>query len=104
MPVYLYERVDGTCDECPGRFEKLQNVNEDPYWLCPRCYHPVKRVPTSFSIGKGSTSLGNDAQVTADDASRKGFTQYRKVETGVYEKTAGNGPSIIVQNTGKDDD
>jgi len=26
------------------------------------------------------------------------------IETGVYEKTAGNGPSIIVQNTGKDDD
>ena len=104
MPVYLYERVEGTCEECPGRFEKLQNVNEEAYWLCPRCYHPVKRVPTSFSVGKGSESLGNDTQVKAEDAARKGFSQYRKVENGVYEKTAGEGPPMIVHPPGKNDD
>jgi putative FmdB family regulatory protein len=104
MPVYLYERVDGTCDECPGRFEKLQKLDEEPYWLCPRCYHPVKRVPASFAIGKDSGSPGNDRQVTAEQAAAGGFSQYRRLEKGVYEKTAGNGPPVIVQPPGSNED
>lgn len=97
MPLYTYERTDGPCDECPGRFEKLQKLDEEPYWLCPRCYHPVKRVPTSFAIGRGTGSPGNESQVTPEKAAEGGFSQYRKLETGVYEKTAGPGPNLMIR-------
>jgi hypothetical protein len=30
-----------------------------------------------------------------DNLGKHGFTQYRKIEKGVYEKTIGQGPDII---------
>ncbi|HSH93486.1 MAG TPA: hypothetical protein VK968_05025, partial [Roseimicrobium sp.] len=33
---------------------------------------------------------------TEDKASRKGFTTFRRSEAGVWEKTAGEGPDMLV--------
>ena len=93
MPIYVYEPTgEESCSVCEEGFEVLQKLNDEPLAQCPECDHPVKRVLTAPNLAHHSPSLdeGNIA--------KHGFTQYRKLEKGVYEKTAGKGPSIISSN------
>lgn len=89
MPIYEYEPLDHDCLICNGRMESLQGVNDPEHSLCPTCGLPIRRV-----ISKTSFKVGNP--YSAGEAARKGFTTYKKVGAGQYEKVAGEGADAIV--------
>lgn len=95
MPIYEYEPIDRDCLICQGRLEVLQSPNDLPLKLCPYCGLEVTKVISKASIVKSRT-------VDVTKAGEKGFTTYKKAEKGVYEKIAGDGPSLIQK--GKDFD
>lgn len=91
MPFYEYRSTDGaTCDFCGGGFTVLQKIHDDPLTACPRCRQPVKRV-----ISVPNVVAGQAHKLKSSNIEKAGFTQYRKLGKGVYEKTAGKGPEII---------
>lgn len=94
MPIYEYELTIPGCIMCPGRFEALQGVDEEPLAHCPTCGLEVKRVVSKFQRGKGKS-------FSAGDAARKGLTTYKRVREGEWEKVAGPGVDGIV---GTDED
>jgi putative FmdB family regulatory protein len=100
MPIYAYERVEGACERCPGRFDELQKLNAEPLTQCPRCGEAVRRTLSSFAIQRGG-ALSASRDLTPDQIGKAGFTQYKKVEPGVYEKTAGKGPNTIHKPPGQ---
>ncbi len=90
MPIYEYQHsTDRYCEHCARAFEVLQKATQPPLQLCPRCHNPVRRKVSAVNLASPAPSL--------DDANldKHGFTKFRKVEKGVYEKTAGPGPKII---------
>ncbi len=91
MPIYEYELNDDEpeCQICTGRFDVLQETNEQPLDRCPGCGLPCHRVVSraSFKVRKGG-----DAQKAAD----KGFTTWRRAKAGEWEKVAGPGVDAIV--------
>ncbi len=95
MPTYTYEpATDRHCRYCLGGFERRQKVNDDRLAACPECGEPVKRVISAPALARPTPNI--DEKNIGD----KGFTQYRKLEKGVYEKTVGKGPDILMD---KDD-
>lgn len=79
---------------CDGRVAAIQSLDEAPLEYCPHCGMGVRRVISRVSINVAG-------KIVEDAASRKGFTTFRKSETGVWEKTAGEGPDMLVGS--KDD-
>jgi putative FmdB family regulatory protein len=91
MPFYEYTSAEQSgCDHCRRRFTVLQRLADEPLAECPECGGPVRRVisPPHVVAGKGH-------MLTESSIEKAGFTQYRKIGKGVYEKTAGKGPGII---------
>ena len=90
MPNYVYRpKNKSQCDHCEDGFDHLQKLDDEPLTSCPECEAPVEKLITAANLASSVPSLkeGNIEQ--------HGFTQYRKVEQGVYEKTAGKGPGLI---------
>jgi len=91
MPFYEYIHADGPgCGHCRGRFTLLQRLSEQPVETCPECGSPVRRV-----ISPPTVVSGKSHQLKESSIEKHGFTQYKKIGKGVYEKTAGKGPGII---------
>lgn len=90
MPIYVY-RADSAagCDHCRDGFEVLQKLGDAPVQRCPKCLASVDKVVTAASLASPAPSLSDR------NVEQHGFTRYRKLEHGVYEKTAGTGPDII---------
>jgi putative FmdB family regulatory protein len=88
MPIYEYEPDGWECHLCNGRVEAMQGINEEPLKHCPTCGMDVRKV-----ISRVSFSL--NGRVSADKAAQKGFSTFRKLESGTYEKVAGEGPDIL---------
>lgn len=80
MPLYEYELCDGACRVCGGRFTLLRPVNARPLTHCPACKKPVRKVISSFSspVKLKPTSIS--------DAKKAGFTVYKKLGKGEYER------------------
>jgi putative FmdB family regulatory protein len=96
MPLYEYERVDGPCDLCGGRFTELQRMSDAPLTQCPCCQDPVRRTLTAGAVVRAQSPASSQT-VSAEQVSRAGFTQYTRVQKGVYERTAGTaGPARLV--------
>jgi putative FmdB family regulatory protein len=90
MPIYVYQAgPDEQCQHCSDGFECLQKLGDAPLTACPECNAPIFRAVTAANLAALSPSL------KAENLSKHGFTQYKKVEKGVYEKTAGKGPKLI---------
>src|SRR4051812_15442865 len=90
MPLYDYAPTSGACTKCDGRFEVTQRIAEPKLTHCPTCNQPCERLITSARVtGKYSTS---DSRVK-----ELGMTKYVKAGDGVYEKTTGTGPQVIVR-------
>jgi len=90
MPIYEYHSADQhSCDLCENVFEVMQKLSDNPLKLCPQCHNPVKRKISRPNLASQTPSLKRD------NLEKHGFTQFKKVEKGVYEKTAGKGPDII---------
>jgi putative FmdB family regulatory protein len=90
MPIYEYissNPVD--CEQCASGFEVIQKLSEQPLVLCPSCHNSVQRKISRPNLTSPAPSLKKG------DLEKHGFTQFKKVEKGVYEKTAGKGPDFI---------
>ena len=90
MPIYEYAPIADSCAHCQGRFEVFQRMSDAELEACPECGQPCKRVISAPNVAMGGSHMLKEKNV-AD----KGFTQYRRVEKGRYEKTAGKGPDTI---------
>jgi len=91
MPFYEYvsSNEDG-CDYCRSPFTVLQKLSEEPLTRCPNCLASVRRVISPPNVVSGQAHRLKESSIE-----RAGFTQYKKIGKGVYEKTAGKGPGII---------
>ena len=94
MPFYEYildaESSDAGCECCRERFTVLQKISDAPVSVCPNCNSPVRRI-----ISPPHVVSGKAHQLKESNIEKAGFTQYKKIGKGVYEKTAGKGPGII---------
>ncbi|MCE3002768.1 MAG: zinc ribbon domain-containing protein [Xanthomonadaceae bacterium] len=90
MPIYEYAPDAGACAQCSGRFERLERLSDAPLTRCPACGQPCHRVPSAPSLGTGGAQRLKESHL-----GRHGFTQYRKVGKGQYEKTVGKGPDTL---------
>jgi len=91
MPFYEYIRTseDG-CPNCRSGFTVLQKLQDASLTRCPECGHSVKRVISPPNVVSGKAHMLKTSSIE-----KAGFTQYRKIGQGVYEKTAGKGPGVI---------
>ncbi len=91
MPFYEYTCTSETgCELCSDRFTRLQRLSDAPLEACPGCGQPVRRVISSPNVVGGQAHKLKESNIE-----KSGFTQYRKIGKGVYEKTAGKGPGVI---------
>lgn len=90
MPIYTYRCVADGCADCSEGFDLLQRLSDPELAACPQCGRPVQKQLSAPALAMGGAHLLNEKRV-----GEKGFTQYRKIGKGVYEKTAGKGPNII---------
>ena len=92
MPIYEYQPTsEQACEFCCGGFEIRQSLAEARLEQCPHCGASCRRVISAPSIQRGLSHL-----LAESNLEKHGFTQYRKVGKGEYERTAGNkGPSKL---------
>ncbi len=96
MPIYEYQTsTDSHCEYCQSGFEKLEKLSEPRLNACPVCSAPCRQKISAPNLHAGTNALKQK------NLEEKGFTQYRKVSKGVYEKSAGKGPRYI-SDDGKD--
>lgn len=91
VPFYEYisEQADG-CENCRKAFAILQRLGDEPLGRCPQCGGPVRRLISAPHVA-GRAGAG----LAPSQIEKAGFTQYRRIGKGVYEKSAGKGPGII---------
>jgi len=93
MPIYEYQSTGQTvCDHCRSGFDVMQKLSDEPLSFCPECHNPVRRKISRPNLTRPTPSLSRD------NIEKQGFTQFKKVEKGVYEKTAGKGPDFITDD------
>jgi len=80
MPLYEYEPCDGQCSICGGRFTLRRPLNAPPVTHCPLCKKPVRKVISSFSTPHHLKPL------SISDAKKAGFTVYKRLGKGEYER------------------
>lgn len=89
MPTYEFRHLRPDA-HCADPFELFGPVSLADLAQCPHCGAAIERVLSAAGVVTGKAHLMKEAHF-----SQRGFTQYRKLEKGVYEKTAGQGPAII---------
>jgi putative FmdB family regulatory protein len=93
MPFYEYiASGEPHCPLCGEGFDRLQKLDDDDLSVCPDCGAEVVRKISAPNLASSSPSL------QSDNIEKHGFTQYKKLDKGVYEKTAGKGPDIITDD------
>lgn len=90
MPIYDYIAERDGCEHCRQPFEIMRKLSEAELSACPRCGGPVRRIISAPGIAAGGVHRLKEGHLE-----KHGFTQYRKVGKGVYEKTIGKGPKYI---------
>ncbi|GAB4192103.1 MAG: hypothetical protein Tsb002_21500 [Wenzhouxiangellaceae bacterium] len=90
MPIYEYQPQGAdSCEVCANGFELLERLSDEPLAHCLACKNPVRRVISAPRLNS------SNADLNPDNLGKKGFTQYRRIGKGQYEKTAGKGPQFI---------
>ena len=93
MPIYEYQASSQTCcDFCASAFDIMQKLSDEPLKFCPECHNPVHRKISRPNLASPAPSLSRE------NIEKHGLTQFKKVEKGVYEKTAGIGPAYITDD------
>ena len=95
MPIFEYAPDSDACEFCGGRFEVMQKMGDEQLTECPTCEKPCHRIFSTFAVGGKGKSLLSDKNVE-----EKGFTRYERKGKGYYEKTAGQGPAAIADESG----
>ncbi len=91
MPFYEYITVaEPGCEHCRDGFTVLQKLRDPVLGSCPSCGGPVRRQISPPNVVSGKAHMLKTSSIE-----QAGFTQYRKIGKGVYEKTAGKGPGVI---------
>lgn len=91
MPFYEYISSEASgCDHCSTPFTLLQRLADEALNVCPSCSKPVRRI-----ISPPNVVAGEAHKLKESNIEKAGFTQYKKIGKGVYEKTAGKGPGVI---------
>jgi putative FmdB family regulatory protein len=90
MPIHEYVPKGGGCPTCRAGIERLQRLSDPPLERCPDCGTPLER-----AISAPQVVAGGAHRLKEGHLEKHGFTQYRKVGKGKYEKTAGKGPPTI---------
>jgi putative FmdB family regulatory protein len=93
MPTYVYAPVlkpneTRTCEMCEASFEIVQRMSDNALTACPACGGEVERVVQPINIS--GHNRYNKKRSNAD-MERAGFTQYKKMGKGYYEKQFGKG-------------
>ncbi len=91
MPIHEYRPAVGAgCALCCYGFERLHGVHEPPLERCPACGGPLERVISAPQVISGRSHVLKEANLA-----RHGFSKYRRVDKGRYEKAVGDGPDTI---------
>lgn len=91
MPIYEYAPTgDASCKYCRDGFDCLQKLRDEPLTTCPECAAEVAR-----KLSAPHTVMGGKHMLQESNLEKHGFTQYKRIGKGTYEKTAGRGPSHI---------
>lgn len=91
MPFYEYISTEPPgCPHCADGFTSLQKLSDPVLVTCPGCDGPIRRVISPPNVVSGKAHMLKTSSIE-----KAGFTQYRKIGQGVYEKTAGKGPGVI---------
>ncbi|MBD8526537.1 FmdB family zinc ribbon protein [Pseudomarimonas arenosa] len=90
MPIYRYQANHAGCPHCQPGFDEMQRLSDPELSACPQCGAAIRRVICAPALAIGGSHLLSEKKI-----GEKGFTQYKKIGKGVYEKTAGKGPDII---------
>ncbi|AKS42069.1 FmdB family zinc ribbon protein [Wenzhouxiangella marina] len=91
MPFYEYINDEAPgCEHCKQTFSVLQRLSDPPLEHCPECLAAVRRIISSPNVVAGQSHRLKESNIE-----KAGFTQYKKIGKGVYEKTAGKGPGVI---------
>lgn len=80
MPYYEYELCEGDCKICGGRFTLRRPVSAAALTQCPLCKKPVRKIISQF------TSPQKLKPLSISDAKKAGFTIYKKLGRGEYER------------------
>ncbi|MGB9602718.1 MAG: FmdB family zinc ribbon protein [Verrucomicrobiia bacterium] len=80
MPIYEYELCEGDCVVCGGRFTLYRPLNAPPLTKCPACKRPVRKVISNFNTPNKLKPL------SISDAKAAGFTVYKRIGKGEYER------------------
>ncbi len=94
MPIYVYEEIreDGTDG---ATYEFFQQMSEAPLERHPDTGVRIRRIPARTAIGGLWSDGAMKKSISDDKLAKHGFTKYVKSGDGRYEKTLGDGPSMI---------
>ncbi|MGB8636444.1 MAG: zinc ribbon domain-containing protein [Rhodanobacteraceae bacterium] len=91
MPIYEYApTTERHCSHCSEGFDCLQKLRDASLTQCPQCGAPVER-----RLSAPNMAIGGEHLLQESHLEKHGFTQYKRIGKGQYEKTAGKGPSHI---------
>lgn len=90
MPIYEYRPEGDGCPACANGIEVFLRADDVAPTVCSACGAPLRQLISAPSVVSGGSHLLQESHF-----SKRGFTQYKKVGGGVYEKTAGSGPRYI---------
>jgi putative FmdB family regulatory protein len=90
MPIYRYEPTSTGCVACRDGIEVLQKLSDPALEACPACGAPLQRVISAPGVISGQAHRLGESHLA-----KHGFTQYRRIGKGRYEKTTGKGPDHI---------
>lgn len=81
MPIREYTAVDtgNCCRHCRDGFEEMESMDAPAKETCPRCGGKIARQLSAPSVGGSQSGLH-------DRAKNAGFTTYKKLGKGEYEK------------------
>jgi putative FmdB family regulatory protein len=80
MPIYEYELVEGDCKVCGGKFSLNRPISRPELTRCPLCRRAVRKLISSVN---SPTKL---KPLSVSDAKKAGFTIFKKVGKGEYER------------------
>jgi putative FmdB family regulatory protein len=93
MPIYEYRCDNPDCSAVGATFEALQRLNTESAAACPSCGQPGTRLISAPALATGHAHLLKEKSL-----GEHGFTQYKRLGKGVYEKTAGKGPKLLTDD------
>ena len=80
MPLYEYEPCEGACGICKGHFTLNRPLTAPELVKCPLCRKAVRKTLSGFNTPRIT------APVSVVDAKKAGFSVWKRVGKGEYER------------------